>query len=172
VPGAIEQEILRGTSMNENEKEAIRSICIRLLPRLRQLYPEHAEEIAGLKMHFWKILIEERTRRMLRAGEHESKTTAAANAPSNSVIIRLGEREYRIGDAEPITVSDNEDSVLQAFLRQASMDGPALVENAGFERAPKVLRDLKVNYDGIFGPAIRMPGKKGKGGYHVAIRSS
>jgi hypothetical protein len=98
-----------------------------------------------------------------------SSAYQAAPSATSTVIISLGERQYQIGDTSPVTLEANEDNVLQAFLEQASMDGPRLIDIAGFEAAPRVLRSLCKKYDGRFGPAITLPAKKGQGGYHVAI---
>jgi hypothetical protein len=89
-----------------------------------------------------------------------------------TVIIALGERQYRIGDFPPLSVEENEDSVLQTFLERPSMDGPTLIDKAGFDSAPRVLRTLRKKYQGRFAHAITLPGKKGEGGYHVAIRGN
>jgi len=81
----------------------------------------------------------------------------------------LGNRQYLIGKHPPITLTDNEDNVLQAFLKQSSMDESQLIEQAGFDRAPRVLRELRDKYDKRFAPAIKTPGRKGSGGYQVKI---
>lgn len=81
----------------------------------------------------------------------------------------ISNRTYQIGSAAPVTVEDNEDTVLQSFLDQPSMTGPQLVDAAGFARAPRVLLQLCRKYP-AFASAIRLPGTKGHGGYHVAIR--
>ena len=52
-----------------------------------------------------------------------------------SWITLVGERLYRVGNHEPVLVSDSEDTVLQAFQKQQTMDGPTLVDTAGFDRA-------------------------------------
>jgi hypothetical protein len=88
-------------------------------------------------------------------------------------IISLGKLDdgrYGIGDADPVTVTDIEDSVLQAFLSAPSMSAPQLVTKISDDRAPRVLGRLRKKYGGIFAPAIRCPGKKGQGGYSVRIR--
>jgi hypothetical protein len=99
--------------------------------------------------------------------EQQTKPTGGKDA---ATIISLGKRQYQIGNAPPVTVEDNDDTVLQVFLEQATMHGPTLIAKAGFDRAPRVLNALKTKkYGGIFAPAIRCPKKKGTGGYFVNI---
>jgi hypothetical protein len=50
------------------------------------------------------------------------------------------------------------------------MDETQLKARSGVEHVGKVLKRLQTKYDGILKPAIRMAGRKGKGGYHVSIR--
>jgi hypothetical protein len=94
---------------------------------------------------------------------------AAPQAPE-AVITFHGERRYSIGGSRIFVLEEKEDNVLQAFLDQPCMDSAELVEKAGFEDAPRILRNLRTKHDGIFDPAITCPGGRGKGGYHVAIR--
>jgi hypothetical protein len=90
----------------------------------------------------------------------------------NSVcIIFLGNRQYRVGESTPVTVEENEDNVLQAFLKQSTMDEQTLVAKSGVDHARKVLGKLKTKYDAIMKRAIRLPGRRGNGGYYVAIKS-
>jgi hypothetical protein len=96
---------------------------------------------------------------------------SATQFVKTKVILSLGESQYRIDNVDPIVVSDSEDSVLLAFLDQESMDSATLVKRAGFDRAPHVLRRLRIKYGARFAPAITTPGGKGRGGYHVAIRA-
>jgi hypothetical protein len=106
------------------------------------------------------------------APDSPARAAAPIAEPStlNPAIVSLGNRQYRIGNMRPVLVEENEDTVLQAFLEQASMDGPALVLKAGFDRAARVLNGLKSKYGGQFAAAIHTPGKRGQGGYHVEIR--
>lgn len=88
-------------------------------------------------------------------------------------IIRCGDQSYRINNAAALRVSDNEDTVLQAFLGNETLDEPALRKASGLTNpgvAAKILRELATKYDQQFAPAIRLPGGKGKGGYNVRIR--
>ena len=94
--------------------------------------------------------------------------------PPANAIIALGGRRYRIGTHSPFTVEENEDTVLQALLEAPdhTLDKPGLISAAGIENAPTVLSRLRRKYGGILAPAIRCPGHRGGGGYHVAIEAA
>src|SRR5262249_43020838 len=47
-------------------------------------------------------------------------------------IISLGKLNYCISGTDPVTVTDSEDTVLQAFLVSPSMDHETLADTAGF----------------------------------------
>jgi hypothetical protein len=94
----------------------------------------------------------------------------AGKTPPPATIVSLGDRRCRVGDARPVVVSDVEDTVLQAFAEESPMDASRLIDRAGFDRAPRVLKALRGKYGGVFAPAIPCPGRKGQGGYHVAVR--
>jgi hypothetical protein len=100
----------------------------------------------------------------------ESHETARGEQPLQVIILSCGEKQYRVEGANPVTVDENEDNVLQAFLERASMDEEALRNKSGAPHAAKVLKRLKTKFGGMFNHAIRRPGGKGKGGYHVSIR--
>lgn len=102
--------------------------------------------------------------------DYEEREGIGETKREPTAILSLGERQYRVGNALPVTLEENEDSVLQAFLEQASMNGPTLISKAGFDDAPRVLRNLRKKYGGIFSANITLPSKKGQGGYRVAIR--
>jgi hypothetical protein len=147
----------------------------------RHLWAEHHMGLAEWHSLAWleqaKILRRDYERQRQAKESPAAKITASvtadaasAGAPPFAEIISLGKRQYKIGDADPIMVEANEDFVLLAFLEQASMDGPMLINRAGFDNAPRVLRNICKKYDGRFAPAITLPRKKGEGGYHVAIR--
>lgn len=96
--------------------------------------------------------------------------------PTPRTILSLGNRQYRIGNYTPRVLTPREDTVLQAFLGSgekvpplAAMDEPTLRQRSGYGDAPRILRELSKSYDGIFAPAIRMPGSKRAGGYGVSI---
>jgi hypothetical protein len=91
-----------------------------------------------------------------------------------SVIVSLGGRRYRVGDHPALTLTENEDTVLLAFLEAPgnTLDKPALIDATGLENAAVILGGLKRKYGGTFAPAIRRPGKRGQGGYHAAVTSA
>jgi hypothetical protein len=94
------------------------------------------------------------------------------SAGSTARIIAMGRRQYRVGEHSPITVSQREDTILQAFLKPAplaTMDYRTLCDRSGYEDAHRILKGLKTKYKGVFAPAIILPGGKGKGGYAVNI---
>lgn len=88
---------------------------------------------------------------------------------SRPTIVHHGNRQYSIGSHQPRTVTAREDTVLQAFLQQASMDRRTLVDRSGYQDPHVVLKDLTEKYEQIFAPAIRLAGKKSQGGYSVSI---
>jgi hypothetical protein len=89
--------------------------------------------------------------------------------PEVAVIRSRGERNYSIGRSPEVIVTVREDIVLLAFLEKPTMDHKQLVEKAGYPDSPRILDSLRTKYNGIFAEAIRLPGGKGKGGYHVSI---
>jgi hypothetical protein len=99
----------------------------------------------------------------------------SAQIPDN-YIVSLGDRVYQIGTTKPITLTETEHVVLQAFLGSLpqfpplqSMDKPELCRRS-VEHAPRVLARLREKYDERFAPAIDTPeGKKASGGYSVRI---
>jgi hypothetical protein len=99
----------------------------------------------------------------------ENSPVTQEEAESN-VILYFGEALYKIGSTSPKTLEFTEDTVLQAFLERPNMQTEMLKNTSGITKAPEVLRNLAKKYDGIFAPAIDLPGKKGRGGYTVRIR--
>jgi hypothetical protein len=104
--------------------------------------------------------------------EEEDQQRPPAGKTPPATIVSLDDRRYRVGDSRPVVVSDVEDTVLQAFADESPMDASRLIDKAGFDRAPRVLKSLREKYSGIFAPAITCPGRKGQGGYHVAIQQA
>jgi hypothetical protein len=89
-------------------------------------------------------------------------------------IVLLGEPgdgKYRVGSNLPVTVTDREDCVLQAFLKSPTLDQAGLIKESGIgKEAPRVLKSLTTRYGGIFKPAVRLPGgKRGAGGYAAIV---
>src|SRR5262249_52134326 len=88
------------------------------------------------------------------------------DADSGTGINYFGNRQYASsGCTSPQTLTEREDSVLQAFLGRTSMDLATLKELSGEQEAARILKRLTRNYGGAFAPSIRLPGRKGKGGY-------
>jgi hypothetical protein len=87
-------------------------------------------------------------------------------------IVSLGDRAYQIGSHSPQLVSEREENVLVAFLdTKRPLDLNQLSKATGLdpEMAGRVIRRLCEKYQGMFQPAIRRPGKKGQGGYWIAV---
>jgi hypothetical protein len=85
-------------------------------------------------------------------------------------IVRVADGCYQpAGAAFPLAVTDAEDLVLRAFLRRPAMDLGELIDQTGLEHAGRVLARLAAKYDGAFAPAIRRPGRRGRGGYAVLV---
>jgi hypothetical protein len=95
-----------------------------------------------------------------------------------SGILYLGDCRYRVGEEEPIAVTEREDTVLQAFLACSPLGKSQLAAQSGYdgETAVTILRALKgtrkrpAKYNGLLSESIRFPGRRGAGGYHVQIR--
>jgi hypothetical protein len=98
------------------------------------------------------------------------KVAASIEENAVSTISYHGEKAYSIGGSAPLSVTDAEHAILQEFITTSTMDSESLQHRVGNPRAPRTLRDLVARYGRIFAPAIHLPGKKGKGGYHVSIR--
>jgi hypothetical protein len=94
-------------------------------------------------------------------------------------IIALGDSTYRVNEGEPIKVTEREDLLLRSFLAKSPLTKTELEKATGIagEDAVTVLRSLKgtekrpAKYKGAFAASIRMPGARGRGGYHVSIQS-
>jgi hypothetical protein len=92
-----------------------------------------------------------------------------SGSASPNTILSIGQRRYCIGGSPAVTVEENEDAVLQAFLEESPLDKNGLIDKAGFLEAPRVLKRLTTKHDGRLAPAIKLPGARGRGGYSVAI---
>jgi hypothetical protein len=93
------------------------------------------------------------------------------------VIISLGERLYKVGDRDPILVTDNEDNTLLTCLEGQPagedlfvLDFDKLTDGGAHVSQASTLNRLQTKYEGYFAGAIRLPGRKGGGGYKVRIR--
>jgi hypothetical protein len=82
-----------------------------------------------------------------------------------------GNRVYQVAGCEPVAVTTQEDTVLQAFLETPAMDDETLVDRSGYGHAAKILRGLAAKYAG-FDKAIRLPGGKGQGGYYIDLKDA
>ena len=89
---------------------------------------------------------------------------------SEPTIIFLGNRTYRVDDGDPVVIDMNEDNVLQAFLKSPALLLAMLIDKSGVPNAQKILSNLTTKYNRRFAPAIRLPGGKARGGYHVRIQ--
>jgi hypothetical protein len=110
-----------------------------------------------------------------RLRELQRAAPSATPAPQATVILALGNRQYRIGTTPPLTVSEREDTVLQAFLRPtplAAMDSPMLAQRCGYADGRAILARLREKYNGVLANAIELPGGKSKGGYRVRITNA
>jgi len=102
----------------------------------------------------------------------ESGQTSPLRQQAESVTIRaLGNKLYQVSGHEPRQVSDRENNVLQAFVRQPVMDQSTLVRVSGEDNAAKMLRNLRRKHDGMWAEAIHLPGRKGRGGYRVHVET-
>jgi hypothetical protein len=86
------------------------------------------------------------------------------------VIVRLADGVYAVepGDSLPLALTDAEDRVLLAFLRRPAMSLGELVDRSGTTHAPRILARL-IRKHPEFAPCIRLPGRRGRGGYAVRI---
>jgi hypothetical protein len=125
-----------------------------------------------------RVIVDEAAGRR-RVGEERAWQTTLAEAgrllgadlePEPAVIVHLDKRQYQVGAALPVVVTEAEDDVLQAFVDRPAYDEKGLIAAAGNDRAPRILRELTTRYGGTLGPAIRCPGGRDQGGYAVRIR--
>jgi hypothetical protein len=107
--------------------------------------------------------------RVCIVGNQRRTSAGNAGAPADC-ILSLGNSCYDIGGQQR-TVTDREDRVLSAFVRQGAMTNKQLgkASNMEKEEAARVLRALRTRYDGIFAPAITPAGARDRGGHRVNI---
>ncbi|MBS0265426.1 MAG: hypothetical protein JSS02_26055 [Planctomycetes bacterium] len=86
-------------------------------------------------------------------------------------IIHHSDNIFSIANHPQTALSDNEANVLITFVDRPTQTLTQLTRYSGVDDAARILTALKKRYDGIFAPAIHLPGGKGKGGYRVAITS-
>ena len=81
------------------------------------------------------------------------------------------ERQYSIDRETPLKVSEEIDSILQAFLEsQAAMETYEIEKKSGVTNPSRAMQTLAEWNDGIFKAAVRIPTAKAKGGYFVRIK--
>jgi hypothetical protein len=91
--------------------------------------------------------------------------------PEPKAVIRsMGNRCYRIGEEQPVLLTETEDTVLQAFLKSPALEKRDLIRESGYNDAPRILAHIREKHKS-FRPAISLPKRKGKGGYRVNIRA-
>jgi hypothetical protein len=91
---------------------------------------------------------------------------------SSSLTIWFhGDRQYSIDQIMPLKVSEEFDSILQAFLEaQAAMETDDIQTKAGVTNVSRAMQALADWNEGIFKAAVRIPAGKNKGGYFVRIQ--
>jgi hypothetical protein len=129
-------------------------------------------ELARLNSEGFGDVLAERLRQSFPEG-----MTAILDAPptgagdSAPTIWFHAERQYSMDRLNPLKVSDEFDSILQAFLEsQAAMETNEIEERAGVTNAPRAMQYLAEWNEGTFKPAIRIPGGKAKGGYFIRVK--
>ena len=165
---AVRLGVVEATEYPDNDTLTIDETRRRLLELIQRMGPRHDEKPA-------RVPISANADGLPTQVEQSDGRDAAAKKQMRRVspqqtITYIGERQYCVGAAAPISVTEAEDCVLQAFLEKATMDTPTLATESGMEEPAKVLRGLRDKYGRIFAPAILTPGVKGGGGYHVRIK--
>jgi hypothetical protein len=87
------------------------------------------------------------------------------------VVWYRGKRVYQVNGWEEVVVTGQEDTVLQAFLKNRAMNDQTLADTSGYPHAAKILRALPGKYP-CFVRAIRLPGGKSKGGYYMDLKDA
>jgi hypothetical protein len=82
----------------------------------------------------------------------------------------LGSGVYRVGDGPPVRLTAAEADLLEAFASRPAMSARELVRVSGWAAARRTLARLRRSYGGLFAGAVRMPGRKGAGGYRADVR--
>lgn len=111
------------------------------------------------------------------AGDGTGAPAGGAGAASGAPMIvwRVGgddSRAYRVGDGRPVAVSEDEDTVLQAFIGEPAMQTKRLKERSGLDDPAAVIARLRQRYGGTFAEAIACPGGRGGGGYAADVRQA
>jgi hypothetical protein len=88
-----------------------------------------------------------------------------------SIVLSHGGRNYSTEGGDPILVTEEEDSVLQAFLAEGmAMDEPTLEKRSGSTNIARVMKHLSERYRRHFSTCIRTPGAKNGGGYFIRVK--
>ena len=146
---------------------------------LGSLNPDLHERVRKLLVHdpdaldeaTYVTLVKE-VRGFSKDSQHARQSESLPPSDGAPTIRYLGEKAYSIGSSLPVTVTDAEHAILQEFIATPTMDTDLLQSKAGNNRAPRILGQLTKKYNAVFSPAIRLPGRKGKGGYHVFIQDA
>jgi uncharacterized protein YqgQ len=91
------------------------------------------------------------------------------------VMVYFGNRRYQIADGPTVMLTSSEDAVLKSFFLSAMrgpdkvLEKPELVNKSGYADAARILKRIKEKYADTLGLAIKLPGRKGLGGYCVRI---
>lgn len=106
-----------------------------------------------------------------RAVESAKRNAKPITAPDLTPTIWFhGERQYSIDGNTPYKVSQEHDSILQAFLEsQQAMETRDLEDKSGATNASRAVKSLNNWMGGIFSPAIRIPQGKAMGGYFARV---
>lgn len=113
------------------------------------------------------LMLDRERRGFIQQAELQAAARPSHRGPAR--ILYYGGMTYGTDRADPVSVTERERRVLDAFLGCRSMDLPTLVNDTGCDEAPKVLKALRKKYRGIFASAIRLPGRASAGGYRVTI---
>lgn len=104
--------------------------------------------------------------RVVEAGDGQETPASIA---TNVTIWYHGEHGYST-DGDPVSVTDEEHKVLEAFAKSATaLTRSELEKAAEISNVPRVLKRLATHYAGMFEQAIRRPGGKGLGGYFARV---
>lgn len=123
----------------------------------------------GVKAAFIRAL---GTRRVAQRSGAGSDRAPGPSAVELRNIRYHGNKSYSVegGSRDPVTVTYEEDKVLQAFMESSNSMGRAELENrAVIGNAPRAMKLLAERYGGRFATAIRRPGRKGVGGYFARV---
>jgi hypothetical protein len=128
----------------------------------------HSVVIGGAEPQLLRIRVTDKI--AIQAGNENPAPPPRQPLDPAATILSLGNRRYAIKGAAPVIVTEREDAVLQAFLDHGPIELPELKRLSGYgAKAPDILRQLAKKYDGTFANAIRMPGRRGQGGYYVRV---